>query len=194
MLLRLLLAALVVFPTFVIFDTEADACECREGPWTTTDDLEFSKLVFRGVVTSFERSGKGGGYEVDFSVVTSRKGSAGSEITVWTPDPSDQCGYQFKEGIEYIVYVWDTTDWVTELGYVSSCSRTAPVTVAGIDSAELGTGTTIDYDGDPPTPFNPADRTPLGEKTWLIPVVAAMIASILGLVWLVMKRVSPRLR
>ena len=192
-LFRLLSSVLVVASVVAIFDAAANACECSEGPWTVTDDLEFSELVFRGVVTSLERT-DGGGYEVDFSVTTSWKGSVGSETTVWTPDPSDQCGYQFQEGVEYVVFVWDDTVWVAGPRYISSCSRTATATSARIALAELGPGTTVDRQADPQAPEDPVDRASMSEKTWFIPVVAVLIASTMGLVWRFRKRLGPRPR
>ena len=180
MLLRLLLVFAIVAPTIVLLRPPASACECQETDvWTPTDDLERSVRVFRGVVTSVDWTSTGGGYDIEFAVATVWKGSAASDITVWTPDPSDQCGYSFDEGKEYVVYVYE---------FVSSCSRTALVQEAAADLVELGPGATIGDPDDPPTPYNPADRTPLGEKTWIIPIVAALLASVVAFVWFVMKR------
>ena len=181
MLLRLLLAILVVFPTLVIFHSEADACECIARRWTATDDLEFSELVFRGVVTSLERSSKGGGYEVGFSVVTIWKGTVGSEITVFTPD-SDECGYWFKEGVEYLVYVWDSTALVTDLGYVNTCSRTAPIHQAGEDLAAFHSGAQTAPDAGFPNTGNGglANHDAGQDQLGAIAVIAAAATLMLG--------------
>ena len=188
MLFRLLLSVLVVCSGLVIFDTPANACECSEGPWTATDDLEFSEFVFRGVVTSLEWTDDGG-YEVGFSVVTSWKGSVGSEITVWTPDPSDQCGYQFQEGVEYVVFVWDDTVWVTGSRYVSSCSRTEPVATAGFDLAELGPGIKPDPERHPPIRLVTERQAPPPDRTWIYVLAGfAGYAGLLSVIWLFQRR------
>ncbi len=183
-LLRLLLVFAMVAPLLVPFPVRSDSCVCGQ-PGSPYEELHKSTLVFRGIAKSMKDHDERRWVSVEFAVLSVWKGTVAKTITVDTTEGG--CGYSFVEGTEYIVYAEDETLYVTH------CSRTSPIAKAGTDLAELGQGAMIDYGGDPPTPYDPADRTPLSETTWLIPIVAALIASIVGLIWFIAKRLAPRL-
>ena len=75
--------------------------------------------------------------EIVFDVTTLWKGHRYETIYLTTNGDSQSCGYQFFEGIEYIVY--------SNSRQVTWCSRTQPIGAAAEDLAELG-------EGEPPVP------------------------------------------
>ncbi len=175
-----------VTPILFLMVPRASACSC-EGKPPVSVELEWSGLVFRGIAKSIDDDDLSKAIIITFDVLTVWKGEIAKELTVFTGHGGGDCGYLFHEGVEYIVYASPDT------GGVGICGRTAPIWAAGDDLRELGPGTEIDYGGNPPTAYDPADRTPLGEKTWVIPILATLIAGALALVWLVMNRLGPRL-
>lgn len=182
----LLVAIGLVIPIVFFPPSRVGACSCGDLP-SVADELSVSGLVFRGIVTSIDFDEDRSYLEIDFDVLTVWKGAIVKKAVVFTGHGGGDCGYHFMEGGEYLVYASEEAPWV------GICGRTAPFAVGVSDLRELGPGTEIDYGGNPPTPYDPADRTPIGQKTWIIPVVAALIASIVGLAWFVTKRLAPRL-
>ena len=178
-LLRLLLVVVVVGVSLIVLREPTQACECEEihGPYTATDELEDSLLVFRGVVTSIEIQGEESWAEVGFSVVTVWKGPAAAEITVWSYAIRGVCCYEFEEGVEYLVYTSDS-------GYVSSCSRTGLVADAQEDIEALGSGFIPDGDRHPPVRYVPEWLTPPPpptDRTWIyVGIGFAVLGSVLG--------------
>lgn len=185
-LLRLSSVVVVVGLSLIILREPTQACECEEidGSWTVADELERSELVFRGIVTSIE-SPFGG--EVGFSVVTVWKGPIAAHITIWTGSGGGDCGYEFQEGVEYVVYVHSLDE-----GYVGICSETAPVELAKDDLFELGSGVTPDPEHHPPARFVPGRRTPPpppADRTWIYVLAGfAIYAGLLGAIWLFQRR------
>ncbi len=186
MFLRLVVVGVLVVGSLATFPAQTSACSCG-GPPSPADEFNWAGSVFRGIATSIDDGDLNREIRVKFAVLSVWKGEIAEELTVITGHGGGDCGYRFHEGVEYIVYADRETNGV------GICGRTAPVALAGVDLKELGPGTDIDYGGNPPTPYDPADRTPLGEKTWIIPIVATLLASFVGLIWVVMNRLGPRL-
>ena len=183
MILRLSLTLLIATAWLFVQPIRVQACSCGGTP-SPSEELRWAGSVFRGVASSVDDDDLAREIEIKFAVLTVWKGEVSKEISVCTGHGGGDCGYRFHEGVEYIVYAGKETNGV------GICGRTTPIGLAGLDLDELGPGTTIDYGGDPPMPYDPADRTPIGERTWLIPVAAALLAITLGIVRLVMKRVG----
>lgn len=187
MLMRLVLTLVVAVPLLFAQTSQVRACSCG-GTASPSEEMRVSGSVFHGIARSIDDDDSSRENRVEFAVLTVWKGEIAEEITVFTSDTSDDCGYKFHEGVEYIVYASRETSWV------GICGRTASISAAGADLEELGPGTTIDYGGKPPVAYDPADQTPLENQIWLIPVIAALIAGVVGLVWLKMNHLGPRLR
>lgn len=183
--LRLLMMLVVTGSLLFVQPSRVYACSCGDLA-SPTEELRISGTVFRGVATSVDDDDLSREIRVKFAVLTVWKGEVDKEIIVFTGHGGGDCGYLFHEGVEYIVYASETNG-------VGICGRTAPVLARERDLEELGPGTNIDYGGNPPMPYDPADRTPIGERTWLIPIVAVLIASIVGIVWLMVSRLGRRL-
>ena len=187
MLLRLLSVVVVVGVSLIILREPTQACECEEidGPWTVTDELERSELVFRGFVTSIEARPGGSTFHIRFSVVTVWKGEVAKDLIIWTRNPSDQCGYRFSKGVEYVVFVH-------ERGLVSSCSLSAPVAEAEEEIETLGVGFAPEANDDLPVsyvPEEPQAPAPPTDKTWIyVGGGFAVWAGLLGVIWLSQRR------
>ena len=93
---------------------------------TTSEGFTSSSYVFTGEVTKIETNDSTPfrGLEVTLKVKKLWKGEPKEIVKVHTAGSSAACGYPFKEGQTYLVYV--TSDEADPMR-VSLCSRTAPV-------------------------------------------------------------------
>lgn len=122
----------------------AHACSCGKiGP--PPEELKKHRAVFVGEVISVGppkviklRNSKGRVYgvgpiiEVKFRVAKAWKGVNADTLIVKTNVPDGaSCGWDFKEGRNYLVYAYGS------LLRASHCSRTAPLESAGDDIREL---------------------------------------------------------
>ena len=83
------------------------------------------------------------------------KGVSQNQLSLYTASGGEaSCGFDFKDGEEYLVYANDSDGDL----YVSLCSRTASLALAQEDLNVLGAGTQIaDAPGEQPLP--PSSRT-----------------------------------
>lgn len=81
----------------------AYACSCVM-PGTPEEETEKSDVVFNGTVTEVESSGYG--YDVTFQVNEALKGVEDTAVTIHTGQGGGDCGFEFKEGEEYLVYAY----------------------------------------------------------------------------------------
>ncbi len=142
----------------------AFACSCVTPP-TPLGALNDADAVFSGTVVSItpiNQNAPGGIYsltpasnEVVFSVSSVWKGVARSHVTVVTGMGGGDCGYSFNLGDTYLVYAYSSHPGspVFYLGNIrvelpissqqfgtSICTRTAPLSLAAADLAQLGPG------------------------------------------------------
>ncbi len=125
------------------------ACSCV--PLTPAQAFERADTVFVGEVTSFKtKSGLFGHSSIDpttanFKVMEVWKGPRQGTLTIGTVRSEVSCGYEFQEGLRYLVYARD--------GQTGLCDRTALTIQATEDLAALG-------DGWKPEPSNETVRAP----------------------------------
>lgn len=130
----------------------ATACSCV--PLTPAQAFERADTVFVGEVTSFKtKSGLFGRSSIDpttvnFKVMEVWKGPRRGTLTIGTVRSEVSCGYEFQEGLRYLVYARD--------GRTRLCDRTALTIQATEDLAALG-------DGWKPEPSNETVRAPTAE-------------------------------
>ena len=147
----LALAALALFAGAE--PTHACSCVPLGSP---SESLADATEVFQGVVTSVEVYDRGDGtwatndpVTVEFDVSAVWKGRVGDSIEIATVRDSVSCGFEFAEGVEYVVYSYE--------GSTGLCSRTHAVGRAGYnDREELGAGRAPDSTIVTPTPTPPA--------------------------------------
>ena len=188
-MVRLILSLALAATLLGTMDMRVQACECPEENLSVSDDFTKSAQVFRGVVTRSEPASLTGGYEVDFDVLTVWKGAVREEVTIWTR--SHQCGFSFQEDLEYIVFVYDDNEFLSN--YVSYCSRTTEIDSAtpyGFDGVQGYPPNTTnneptEVDDNPTAPADPETTGSSAPTTWLILIIAvagaALILGIAGL-------------
>ncbi len=117
----------------------AHACSCAPSG-SPAEALERADAVFAGEVTSVQFSGtspyrlsSSALLTVEFRVTRVWKGPRLPKLTVETERSEISCGYEFKEGQHYIVYIW-------EGNRTGLCTRTAPAWMAFADFVALGPG------------------------------------------------------
>ena len=115
------------------------ACTCAPSG-LPGEALERADAVFAGKVTSIKFKGtspyrlsSADPVEVEFKVSRVWKGPLRETFTVETENSGISCGYQFKEGRNYIVYTWGSNR-------TGLCTRTAPAWMAFADFVALGPG------------------------------------------------------
>lgn len=111
---------------------KALACSCNTQP--PSEAFENSAAVFTGTVTDIQHNT--GSYSVQFSVKEAWKGLSDSQATVTTSDNDGTCGYDFEQGVKYIVYTYGNEESMQ----TGICSRTQPIADAYEDLAYLGEG------------------------------------------------------
>lgn len=112
---------------------EAFACSCNQN-YPPNKAFENSAAVFTGKVTDIQHNV--GSYIVQFSVQEAWKGLSDSQATITTSDNDGTCGYDFQQGVRYVVYAYGSEESL-ETGI---CSRTQPIADAYEDFMYLGEG------------------------------------------------------
>ena len=115
----------------------AHACSCAPSG-SPAEALADADAVFAGEVIAVRPQGhppfrlsSADPVAAEFRVSQVWKGPRRETVTVETELSEISCGYEFKEGRKYIVYVWD--------GRTGLCTRTAPAWRAFHDFVALGT-------------------------------------------------------
>ena len=131
-------AAVLCLLTLLVPTNTAHACSCAPAG-SPAEALAEADAVFAGEVTSVKFSGtspyrlsSAALVTVEFSVSRIWKGPRLATLTVETERREVSCGFEFKKGQHYIVYVRD--------GRTGLCTRTAPAWRAFADVVALGRG------------------------------------------------------
>ena len=98
----------ILFTSIFTFPSSAKACLCVP---TTSTDTEFSRssAVFSGTVVSIKENDKKAPYKtVLFEVAETWKGKQQGQIVVSTGFSEADCGFEFEEGREYLVYAHES--------------------------------------------------------------------------------------
>ena len=175
----------------------AAACSCAG--LTPAQAFERADSVFVGEVTSFRvKSGLFGQSSidpttVDFTVMEVWKGPQQRTLTIRTVRSEVSCGYEFVEGLQYLVYARD--------GQTGLCDRTALTVQASEELASLGEGwkpepapdTTSDSSGDDPAGIgSPPGSNGCGASSDPTAADAAVLGLLVGAVVLSIRR-RPRI-
>jgi hypothetical protein len=112
------------------------ACSCIVPP-PPDQALQQANAVFAGKVISIKENNDKYEKTVLFEVTTTWKGIDQKQIEITTPLNSAACGYEFKEGQQYLVYAnqEESNQFETNL-----CTRTAELSSAKEDLSVLGEG------------------------------------------------------
>ncbi len=82
------------------------ACSCVSA--TPAEHFANATTVFMGTVKNISGDGRNGQKRlVDFAVTEARKGILDKTVTVATGAGGGDCGFDFQEGQEYVVYAYD---------------------------------------------------------------------------------------
>ncbi|HEY0082456.1 MAG TPA: hypothetical protein VGB61_06680 [Pyrinomonadaceae bacterium] len=135
-LLLLAALALILLPGFV---AEVRACSCALGEDSPCQEFWQTDVVFAGtVVGSSEIKTDVAGYKrrlVRFSVEESYRGIEGAFAEVVTGLGGGDCGYEFRQGGQYVVYAY--RDDKEKRLHTSICTRTRPLDKAAADLAYM---------------------------------------------------------
>lgn len=135
-MIRMALPLAVVMLLIHVNVEPTSACSCIE--LTPAEAFERADAVFVGEVTAFKvRSGLFGKSSIDpttveFAVSEVWKGPRQEFMTIRTVRSEVSCGFEFDEGLKYLVYARD--------GQTGLCDRTALTIRASGDLAALGEG------------------------------------------------------
>ena len=124
------------------FPSTTSACSCAELPGVE-EEFEHSKAVFSGKVVDIREKRSLNGYtskSVLFEVTNTWKGVEQSQIIITTGQGRGDCGFDFKEGEEYLVYANESTMYGAESLVSVICDRTNELSSLQNDLAILGEG------------------------------------------------------
>ena len=138
------------------------------------EELAGATAVFSGRVTAISRERARYSYQrVTFQVEQRWKGAVADETVIFTGSGGGDCGYNFVQGAEYLVYAYDSGGEFRPAGLQTGiCLRTRPLSNAAEDLRDLGPGTPVS--GPVPSQMpNVGD----GRGAILPPLVAAGVAA-----------------
>ncbi|RIW34649.1 hypothetical protein D3H55_09035 [Bacillus salacetis] len=143
-LLNVLVLVSSIFICFTINPNPANACSCIE-PLSVEDELARSEAVFSGkaVKVTDKEAGfrKSGLKRIIFEVHETWKGASDSQILITTGSGGGDCGIEFREGEDYLVYARQSDMYGGSGDLVTiMCDRTAKLTEAVEDMELLGEG------------------------------------------------------
>lgn len=124
------------------FPSNASACSCAELP-SIEEEFERSKAVFSGKVVDIREKRSLNGYtskSVLFEVMNTWKGVKQSQIIITTGQGGGDCGFDFKEGEEYLVYANESTMYGAKSLVSIICDRTNELSSSQEDLEILGEG------------------------------------------------------
>ncbi|WP_445489824.1 hypothetical protein [Niallia sp. 03133] len=124
------------------FPSITSACSCTELP-SVEEEFERSKAVFSGKVVDIREKRSLKGYtskSVLFEVTNTWKGVEQSQIIITTGQGGGDCGFNFKEGEEYLVYANESTMYGAKSLVSIICDRTNELSSSQEDLAILGKG------------------------------------------------------
>lgn len=167
-----------------LFPTTSNACSCAELP-SVDKQLSWSEAVFSGTVLEVKDRNNGGYHtkSVLFEVIDTWKGVSESQMIILTGGGGGDCGIEFQENQEYLVYA-NESDMYSKKEELSTimCDRTQALASAQEDLSQLG-------EGQPPTEqVNLIDKhgKGLGMITgsiyfWITIMIVVVVAAVLGL-------------
>lgn len=124
------------------FPAITSACSCAELP-SVEEEFERSKAVFSGKVVDIKvrKSLKGYTFKsVLFEVTNTWKGVEQTQIIITTGQGDGDCGYNFIEGNEYLVYANESSMYGAKSLASLLCDRTDVLSFSQKDLEVLGQG------------------------------------------------------
>lgn len=134
----ILIGILIVGP----FPSFTSACSCVELP-SVKEEFNRSKAVFSGKVIDIKEKRSSNGYlakSILFEVTNTWKGIHQSQITITTGISDANCGFDFKNGKEYLVYANESTMYGAKSLVTIICDRTNELSSSKEDLMLLGKG------------------------------------------------------
>ena len=136
--LFLITIALVVF----LSTGEASACSCVKYDAFAAEHVRKAKrdsdAVFAGKVQNIVEKQGYGWVSVEFEVLGVWKGRLNKKVTVVTGDNIENCGFKFRQGETYLVYVRNGSIYSPNALSTDICTRTALLSDAKADIPHLG--------------------------------------------------------
>ena len=126
------------------FPSITSACSCAELS-SVEEEFERSAAVFSGKVIEIKEKKSLKGYiykSVLFEVTNTWKGVEQTQILITTGEGGGDCGFNFIEGNEYLVYANESTMYGAKSLVSIICSRTNKLSSSQNDLAVLGEGET----------------------------------------------------
>jgi hypothetical protein len=158
---------------FISIPSTGYACSCAELP-SVEGELERSEGVFAGKVIEIKENKTLNGVmtkSVLFKVENTWKGISQSQVIISTGIGGGDCGYEFEEGKEYLVYSSNSKVYSGNNLSTTICRRTNDLAFAQEDLVVLG-------EGKPPT-----EQVNLeGEFRGFSPYVWVLVIGIVGIV------------
>jgi hypothetical protein len=122
--------------------SSANACSCAQPP-SVKSELSSSDVVFSGKVISVREKRSLNGYltkQAIFEVSQTWKGVKQSQIMITTGQGGGDCGINFIEGEDYLVYSRESDMYGKKLLTSIICDRTVELVAANEDLSVLGEG------------------------------------------------------
>jgi hypothetical protein len=138
----LILSFVLTLICIVMIPSTSFACKCVE-PLSVEAVLDQSKAVFVGKVMDIKGHKKNYYNLILFDVTKTWKGVSESEVLITASQSESECGFNFKEGEEYLVYANQYPSEYDEVEHYLStgiCDRTSELNEAEEDLLLLGTG------------------------------------------------------
>jgi hypothetical protein len=126
-------AGILALMVWMVAPGAARACECAM-PNAPCKVFANTPAVFAGRATKIVTS-PNGNRTVDFEVSQAYSGVTEKTVELTTGSGGGDCGYDFKEGVSYLVYAYNGAPPLGEVGklYTGICSRTRPLAEAKDD-------------------------------------------------------------
>lgn len=138
----ILLICSLMYMTMAYIPITAKACSCAPPPSVETA-LSRADAVFSGKVISIKDNRSLSGYtskKVLFEVSQTWKGVKESQITITTGQGGGDCGNNFFEGEDYLVYSHESDMYGKKQLISTMCDRTVELDSANEDLEILGVG------------------------------------------------------
>ncbi len=165
------------------------ACSCPF-PGTPPEELARTSTVFRGRVTAIDQVQDEQGYRslrVTLQATATWKGAVTPEMIVHTGLGGGDCGYPFKQGVDYLIYANGLVASGAPANtagrlYTGTCSRTRPIADAAEDLAALGAGQPVGATPLPRLPNTGSGVAPARDMalTTALTIVALLATLVLG--------------
>lgn len=167
------------------FPSISSACSCAELP-SVGEELERSQAVFSGKVVDIREKRSLNGYtskSVLFEVTNTWKGVKQSQIIITTGQGGGDCGFNFKEGEEYLVYANESTMYGAKSLVSVICDRTSELSSLQEDLKILGEGQ---------LPIEEVDLTGQHAGNRIYIWVAVIVAIGVAVIFILKKRTKPQ--